>query len=93
MSSSNHEKYLLNNTLACVASLCVGKVTTVELRNEAHVTGRVVQVRSCRVARWLSVIPMRRVGGWGVQCCQMAKFNPVAHGLRAWSARLLDGKN
>ena len=34
MSSSNHEKYLLNNTLACVANLCVGKVTTVELRNK-----------------------------------------------------------
>ena len=34
MSSSNHEKYLLNNTLACVANLCVGKVTTVELRDE-----------------------------------------------------------
>ena len=44
MSSSNHEKYLLNNTLACVANLCVGRVTTVELRNEAHVTGRVVEV-------------------------------------------------
>ncbi len=38
------DSYLLQNTLSCVLEMCVGKVATVELRNEAHVTGRVVSV-------------------------------------------------
>lgn len=38
------DRFLENNTLACVIELCVGHVTTVELRNESHVTGRVTHV-------------------------------------------------
>lgn len=32
------------NTLSCVIELSLGKVTTVELRNESYVTGRVAEV-------------------------------------------------
>ncbi len=38
------DQFLLHNTLACVLRMCEGRVTTVELRNEAYVTGRVVAV-------------------------------------------------
>ncbi len=38
------DEYLLLNSLASVLRMCVGKVTTVELRNDAYVTGRVVAV-------------------------------------------------
>jgi small nuclear ribonucleoprotein (snRNP)-like protein len=41
---SSHEKHLMYNSLACIANLCLGKVTTVELRNESHVTGRITCV-------------------------------------------------
>ena len=34
----------LYNTLACVLKMCEGRVTTIELRNEAYVTGKVVAV-------------------------------------------------
>ena len=34
------------NTLACVIELSLGKVTTVELRNESYVTGKITEVRS-----------------------------------------------
>lgn len=39
------ETHLLHNNLSCVVRLCVGKETTVELRNEAFVTGRVIEVK------------------------------------------------
>ena len=42
--SSAAEKHAKANTLSCVVGLCVGKVTTIELRNESHITGRVVEV-------------------------------------------------
>jgi hypothetical protein len=42
--SSAAEKHAKANTLSCVIGLCIGKVTTVELRNESHVTGRIVEV-------------------------------------------------
>ena len=42
--TSAAEKHAKANTLSCVIGLCIGKVTTVELRNESHVTGRVVEV-------------------------------------------------
>ena len=42
--SSAKETHLMPNTLAYVVRMCLGKVTTVELRNEAHVTGRVIDV-------------------------------------------------
>ena len=35
----------LYNTVACVLKMCEGRVTTIELRNEAYVTGKVVAVR------------------------------------------------
>ena len=38
------EKFLASNTLSFVVTLAVGKVTTVELRNESHVTGRITEV-------------------------------------------------
>ena len=40
------EKHAKANTLSCVVGLCVGKVTTIELRNESHITGRVVEVNN-----------------------------------------------
>ena len=43
--SSAAEKHAKANTLSCIIELCIGKVTTIELRNESHVTGRVVEVR------------------------------------------------
>jgi small nuclear ribonucleoprotein (snRNP)-like protein len=42
--SSAKEKFLSVNTLAGVVQQCVGSVTTIELRNEAYVTGHVVDV-------------------------------------------------
>lgn len=45
--SSAAEKHAKANTLSCVVGFCIGKVTTVELRNESHVTGRVVEVSRC----------------------------------------------
>ena len=38
------EKFLASNTLSFVVTLAVGKGTTVELRNESHVTGRITEV-------------------------------------------------
>ncbi len=38
------DRFLLHNTLSCVLRMCEGRVATLELRNEAHVTGRVVSV-------------------------------------------------
>ena len=43
--SSAAEKHAKANTLSCVIGFCIGKVTTIELRNESHITGRVVEVR------------------------------------------------
>ena len=43
--TSAAEKHAKANTLSCIIGFCIGKVTTVELRNESHVTGRVVEVR------------------------------------------------
>lgn len=42
--STAKEKFLKVNTLACLVGQCVGHVTTVELRNEAFVSGKVVHV-------------------------------------------------
>ena len=42
--SSAKEKFLKYNTLSCLIGQCVGYVTTVELRNEAFVTGKVMEV-------------------------------------------------
>ncbi|TRY73593.1 hypothetical protein TCAL_03343 [Tigriopus californicus] len=42
--SSGQESFLKFNTLSCVAGLCVNHVTTVELRNDSHVTGLVKEV-------------------------------------------------
>ena len=39
---------MLNSTLACLVKLCQNKRTTVELRNESFVTGR---VGSCRLKK------------------------------------------
>jgi hypothetical protein len=38
------ESFMAANTLSFVVGLSVGKVTTVELRNESYVTGRVTEV-------------------------------------------------
>ncbi len=46
--TSAAEKHARANTLSCVIGLCIGKVTTVELRNESHVTGRVVEVSTSK---------------------------------------------
>jgi hypothetical protein len=50
--SSATEKFLSSNTLSFVVQLSVGRVTTVELRNESYATGRVVEVWSR--LRWAS---------------------------------------
>ena len=42
--SSAKEQFLKFNTLSGLIGQCVGSVTTVELRNEAFVTGKVVEV-------------------------------------------------
>ena len=42
--SSAKENFLKYNTLSCLIGQCVGYVTTVELRNEAFVTGKVMEV-------------------------------------------------
>ena len=42
--SSAKEQFLKFNTLSCLIGQCVGYVTTVELRNEAFVTGKVMEV-------------------------------------------------
>ena len=42
--SSAKEQFLKFNTLSCLIGQCVGSITTVELRNEAFVTGKVVEV-------------------------------------------------
>lgn len=42
--SSAAEKFHASNTLSFVVGLCVGKVTTVELKNDCFVTGRVTEV-------------------------------------------------
>jgi len=39
------DKYLSNNTLSFVISLSIGKRTTVELRNDTYVTGRIIEVK------------------------------------------------
>ncbi|XP_023337169.1 U7 snRNA-associated Sm-like protein LSm10 [Eurytemora carolleeae] len=41
--SMQQERYLKTSGLSCLVSACVGMRTTVELRNEAFVTGKVVQ--------------------------------------------------
>ena len=35
---------MIKNTLSCVVKLCVGSQTTIELRNDSFVTGKVVAV-------------------------------------------------
>ena len=42
--SKEANSYMRANTLSCVVELSLGKVTTVELRNESFVTGKVVEV-------------------------------------------------
>lgn len=42
--STAKEKFLKINTLACLVEQCVGHITTIELRNEAYVSGKVSQV-------------------------------------------------
>ena len=54
--SSAAEKHAKANTLSCVIGLCIGKVTTVELRNESHVTGRVVEVSILRFFSFLQIV-------------------------------------
>ena len=39
--SRGQEAAMLNSTLACLVKMCQNKRTTVELRNESFVTGRV----------------------------------------------------
>jgi len=41
---ANHERFLKSSTLSCLLQACRGLRTTVELRNEAFVTGKVVDV-------------------------------------------------
>ena len=38
------EGFLAANTLSCVVKMCLGKVTTIELRNEAFATGLITEV-------------------------------------------------
>lgn len=42
--STAKEQFLKHNTLTCIVELCVGHKTTVELRNEAYVSGRIIEV-------------------------------------------------
>ena len=42
--SKAKESYTKANTLSCIVGLCVGHVTTIELRNDAHVTGKIISV-------------------------------------------------
>ena len=42
--TSATETYLENNTLAVILKMCLGKMTCVELRDESHVLGKVVEV-------------------------------------------------
>ena len=42
--SKAKESYSKANTLSSIVGLCVGHVTTIELRNDAHVTGKIVSV-------------------------------------------------
>ena len=42
--SKELNSFMRVNTLSCVIELSLGKVTTVELRNESFVTGKVVEV-------------------------------------------------
>ena len=42
--SKAKESYSKANTLSCIVGLCVGHVTTIELRNDAHVTGKIISV-------------------------------------------------
>ena len=59
--AENHAKA---NTLSCVIGLCIGKVTTIELRNESHVTGRIVEVSVWkRLSHWFEI----KIRGWGCQ--------------------------
>ena len=43
--SKEASSYMRANTLACVIELSLGKVTTVELRNESFVTGKITEVK------------------------------------------------
>ena len=42
--SRGKEDYLKNNTLSCVVAMCISEKTTIELRNESHVTGKIIDV-------------------------------------------------
>ena len=42
--SKAKESYSKANTLSSIVGLCIGHVTTVELRNDAHVTGKIISV-------------------------------------------------
>ena len=44
--SKEASSYMRANTLACVIELSLGKVTTVELRNESYVTGKITEVKN-----------------------------------------------
>ena len=42
--TSAQEVYLMNNTLVVILKMCLGQTTCVELRDESHVIGKVVEV-------------------------------------------------
>ena len=42
--SKKADSFMRCNTLACVVGMSLGKVTTVELRNESYATGTVAEV-------------------------------------------------
>jgi len=42
--SKKADSFMRCNTLACVVQMSLGKVTTVELRNESYATGKVTEV-------------------------------------------------
>ena len=44
MASKKSDVFMRCNTLACTVELALGKITTVELRNESFVTGKVIEV-------------------------------------------------
>ena len=54
------ESFMAANTLSFVVGLSVGKVTTVELRNESYVTGRLTEVTK----QHYLVNPHEKKGGW-----------------------------
>ncbi|XP_040564485.1 U7 snRNA-associated Sm-like protein LSm10 [Lepeophtheirus salmonis] len=42
--SSGREAFYFHNTLACILRGCLGSVTTIELRNDSSVKGRIIEV-------------------------------------------------